>query len=77
MNKVIVNQLGTDFLVPQEHASKFKRRNDLVLLASAIENAIPEVLDPTDLQVEFKKIMQKIRCINRTIPDGCAQVVRN
>ena len=74
-NKVIVNQLGSRFLVPAEHAAKFNRRSELVLLAIDLEKAIPEVLDPTNLQKHLSKTMEQIRRINRRIPDGCAEFI--
>ena len=75
MNKVIVNQLGSNFLVPAEHAAKFNRRSELVLLAIDLENAISEVLNPEPLQKHLKQTMEKIRRINRRIPDGCAEYI--
>ena len=75
MNKVIVNQLGSKFLVPAEHAAKFNRRTELVLFAMDLEKAIPEVLDPTNLKKHLSKTMEQIRRINRRIPDGCAEFI--
>lgn len=75
MNKVIVNQLGSKFLVPAEHAAKFNRRTELVLFAMDLEKAIPEVLDPTNLKKHLSKTMEQIRRLNRRIPDGCAEFI--
>jgi len=75
MQKVIVNQLGSKFLVPAEHAAKFNRRSELVLFAMDLEKAIPEVLDPTNLKKHLSKTMEQIRRLNRRIPDGCAEFI--
>jgi len=75
MQKVIVNQLGSKFLVPAEHAAKFNRRTELVLFAMDLEKAIPEVLDPTNLKKHLSKAMEQIRRLNRRIPDGCAEYI--
>ena len=51
MNKVIVNQFGENYLVPAEHAAKFNRRSELVLLAIDLEKAIKSVCDKHDWKI--------------------------
>jgi hypothetical protein len=76
MNKVIVNQFGEKYLVPTEHAAKFNRRSELVLLAIDLEKAIESVQDSTNLKKVLRETMESIRRINRRIPAGCAEVLR-
>jgi len=76
MKKVIVNQFGEDYLVPAEHAAKFNRRTELVLLAMDLDKAIASVQDPTHLKKVLRETMESIRRINRRIPPACAEVIR-
>jgi hypothetical protein len=76
MNKVIVKQFDEKYLVPAEHAAKFNRRTELVLLAIDLEKAIASVQDSTNLKKVLKETMESIRRINRRIPAGCAEVLR-
>ncbi len=75
MNRVIVNQFGEKYLVPAEHAAKFNRRSELVLFAIDLQKAIDSVQDSTNLKTVLSETMEKIRKINRRIPDGCAEFV--
>ena len=75
MNRVIVNQLGENYLVPAEHAAKFNRRSELVLLAIDLQKAIDSVQDSTNLKKDLNETMESIRRINRRIPAACAQYV--
>jgi hypothetical protein len=75
MNKVIVTQFNEKYLVPAEHAAKFNRRSELVLLAIDIEKAIDSVPNSTNLKKVLKETMESIRRINRRIPAGCAQFI--
>jgi hypothetical protein len=76
MNKVIVTQFNEKYLVPAEHAAKFNRRSELVLLAIDLEKAIASVQESTHLKKVLNETMESIRRINRRIPDGCAEVLR-
>lgn len=76
MQKVIVNQLGSKFLVPAEHAAKFNRRSELVLLAIDLQKAIASVQESTNLKKVLNETMESIRRLNRRIPAGCAEVLR-
>lgn len=76
MNKVIVTQFGEKYLVPAEHAAKFNRRSELVLLAIDLEKAIASVQESTNLKKVLNETMESIRRINRRIPSGCAEVLR-
>ena len=76
MQKVIINQFGEKYLVPEDHAAKFNRRTELVLFAMDIEKAIASVQESTNLKKVLSETMEKIRRINRRIPAGCAEVLR-
>jgi len=76
MEKVIINQFGEKYLVPAEHAAKFNRRSELVLLAIDLEKAIASVQESTNLKKVLNETMESIRRLNRRIPEGCAEVLR-
>jgi hypothetical protein len=76
MQKVIVNQFGEKYLVPAEHAAKFNRRSELVLLAIDLQKAIASVQESTNLKKVLNETMESIRSLNRRIPAGCAEVLR-
>lgn len=76
MQKVIINQFGEKYLVPAEHAAKFNRRSELVLLAIDLEKAIASVQESTNLKKVLNETMESIRRLNRRIPAGCAEVLR-
>jgi hypothetical protein len=76
MQKVIVSQFGEKYLVPAEHAAKFNRRTELVLLAIDLQKAIASVQESTNLKKVLNETMESIRRLNRRIPAGCAEVLR-
>lgn len=71
----MINQFGESYLVPAEHAAKFNRRSELVIFAMDLQKAIDSVQDSANLKKVLSETMEKIRRINRRIPDGCAQFV--
>lgn len=75
MSTVIVNQLGQLYLVPAEHAAKFNRRSELVLLAADLQKAIDSVQESTNLKKVLNETMESIRRLNRRIPNGCARFI--